>query len=101
MAWVRTAVSLIGFGFSIPKLFDFLAAQESLKGAPGLSPEALGIVLVGLGTLGLGGGIVEHVRVLRRVSSQERRGEVFSSSLFTAVVVGLIGLLTFANLLLG
>ena len=37
MAWVRTAIALIGFGFSIVEIFNRLAAMPGV--APALRPE--------------------------------------------------------------
>jgi putative membrane protein len=54
MSWVRTAVSLIGFGFTIVQFFERLG---SLPGAtPALLPEApryMGLMLIGCGILAL------------------------------------------------
>ena len=54
MSWVRTAVSLIGFGFTIVQFFDRL---QDLPGAhPARLPEAsryLGLALIFCGIIGL------------------------------------------------
>jgi putative membrane protein len=100
MAWVRTAVSLIGFGFSIPKFFSYLAEAESLKGVPGVSPKLLGALLIALGTGGLLGGIVEHVQLVKRVAPPGRGRDRISAAMLTSLFVGLIGLLTLFSVLL-
>jgi putative membrane protein len=97
MAWVRTAVSLIAFGFSIPTLFDFLAEWESLKGVPGLTPRMLGTMLIGVGTLGLAGGIVEHVRLLAEISPRGRKRDALSAASITAFFVCLTGVVALIN----
>jgi putative membrane protein len=54
MSWVRTAVSLIGFGFAIVQFFDRLGAMPGA--APAHLPEApryLGLMLIGCGILAL------------------------------------------------
>lgn len=54
MAWMRTSVSLIGFGFTIVQFFQRLNSMEGV--APALHPEApriLGLALIGCGVLGL------------------------------------------------
>ena len=54
MSWVRTAVSLIGFGFAIVQFFERL---DQMPGArPAYTPEApryLGLALIGCGILAL------------------------------------------------
>jgi putative membrane protein len=89
MAWVRTATSLIGFGFTIYKFFQF-----ELKGQPP-SPDrligprgfALFMIVIGLAALLLS--TVEHRR-----SMQAMRVEFGNIPVSTAAVVaGLISLL--------
>lgn len=55
MAWVRTAIALIGFGFSIVEIFNRVAANPSA--APAFRPEMpryIGLALIGAGVLGGG-----------------------------------------------
>lgn len=54
MSWVRTAVSLIGFGFTIVQFFERLTAMESVA-APSHpeAPRYLGLALIGTGVLSL------------------------------------------------
>lgn len=54
MAWVRTGVALIGFGFTIVQFFQRLGAMEGVAAAR--RPEAprhLGLALIGAGVLAL------------------------------------------------
>ena len=54
MSWVRTAVALIGFGFTIVQFFQRL--QEMGGVAPAVRPQAprhLGLALIGAGVLSL------------------------------------------------
>jgi putative membrane protein len=54
MAWVRTSVALIGFGFTIVSFFQRLGDMEGTKAA--LRPQAprqLGLALIGAGVLAL------------------------------------------------
>ncbi len=54
MAWVRTSVALIGFGFTIVQFFQRLREMEGV--APAARPEAprhLGLALIGAGVLSL------------------------------------------------
>ena len=54
MAWVRTAVSMIGFGFTIVQFFERFQKMEGVAEAlrPG-APRYLGLSLMAAGTLAL------------------------------------------------
>ena len=52
MAWVRTATSMIGFGFTIYKFFQFEAPHEGHK-ASWLSPRDFALIMIGLGMVTL------------------------------------------------
>jgi len=88
MAWVRTAVSLIGFGFSIPKFFDALQRASSQEGAADPTPHTIGALLIGLGVMGLAGGIIEHLRLLHRIAPGP--GEVPSPRSAVIVIAALV-----------
>ncbi len=54
MSWVRTAIALIGFGFTIVQFFERLSSFEGAK--PALHPEApryLGLALIFAGVIAL------------------------------------------------
>jgi putative membrane protein len=52
MAWLRTSVSLIGFGFAIVQFLDRLRQSDSSTGYP-RAPEILGTALIFCGVLAL------------------------------------------------
>ena len=50
MAWVRTAVALIGFGFTIVQFFERLGGMEGVAPAVRpLAPRYIGLALIGTG----------------------------------------------------
>jgi putative membrane protein len=54
MAWVRTGVALIGFGFTIVQFFQRLGAMEGVAEARRpQAPRHLGLALIGAGVLAL------------------------------------------------
>ena len=64
MSWVRTALSLFTFGFSIVQFFHYLAGQrQSVELATG--PRRLGLALIGVGIFVLFLAVAEYVRRLR------------------------------------
>jgi putative membrane protein len=69
MAWIRTALSLIGFGFGIGKLDEYFRSAGLRTGLElGHSTLIFGASFIVVGVLGLLAAIVQHVRVLRRLS---------------------------------
>ncbi|MDG4663758.1 DUF202 domain-containing protein [Mycobacterium sp. 236(2023)] len=52
MAWIRTSTSLIAFGFTIFKFFQYLADSENLD-RPIVSPWVMGMVLIVSGLIAL------------------------------------------------
>ena len=54
MSWVRTAVSMVGFGFTIVQFFDRFKSIEGVKEAAHTgATRLLGMMLIGAGTIGL------------------------------------------------
>ena len=52
MAWIRTSTSLIAFGFTIFKFFQYLAESDQVR-RPVLSPWVIGMLLIVLGLVAL------------------------------------------------
>lgn len=52
MAWIRTSTSLIAFGFTIFKFFQYLATEERRRD-PIVSPWVVGMVMILAGLTGL------------------------------------------------
>jgi putative membrane protein len=100
MAWVRTALSMIGFGFTIYKFFQYQA--EEIAAGNVLRPQAsrnLGLSLIALGTLSLAAATWQHRKFLKAIGASEK-WHMMSISVVVAMVVVLIGLVTFYGVLL-
>jgi len=72
MAWVRTSVALIGFGFTIVQFLERLHSMEG--GKPALRPEApryLGLALIAAGVLTLLISIWQYRAVVRYLLSKQ------------------------------
>jgi len=66
MAWIRTALSLIGFG--IGKLFEYLRAAGLREAAdPIRSTKIFGGSFILLGMLALLAAVIQHTRILQRL----------------------------------
>jgi len=95
MAWIRTALSMIGFGFSIYKFFQYLPeeiAAGNIK-RPN-APRNLGMTLIALGTTALAAATWQHRNFLNKIGETQKR-HVWSIAFGVALVVILIGLITF------
>ncbi|MBD3243101.1 MAG: DUF202 domain-containing protein [Chitinivibrionales bacterium] len=103
MAWIRTSLSMISFGFSIDTFFRaFTKAQGGVEGQPLRGPAVLGLVLVGLGTLVLILGTIDHYLYLRRAGEELHlagRKAPWTYMFFVSLMVILIGLVIFFYLL--
>lgn len=103
LAWVRTAVSLIAFGFTIVQFFD---RMQSLPGAaPAQFPQApryLGLALIGCGVGALAIAVWEYFYTLgylrgpeyAAIADERRRGKR-SPVIAAVVVLGMVGLFAF------
>ena len=100
MAWIRTAISMIGFGFTIYKFFQY-QAEEIAAGTVRRpqAPRNLGMTLIALGTLGLSAAAWQHRRFLNDIGATQNR-HVWSISFVVAIAVILIGIVTFYGVLL-
>jgi putative membrane protein len=72
-AWIRTAVSLIGFGFAIAKTYEFMEAgygAQTGRVLDGLhAPLWFGAAFILLGLAGVVGAIMQYDRVIAKVKS--------------------------------
>jgi putative membrane protein len=112
MAWVRTSVALIGFGFTIVQFFDRLNGMSGI--APAVRPQAprhLGLALIAAGVLALLISTWQYqigVRylwtnefaVLAGIDSRPMKRVVWQSPLVAiTIVMLLIGLFAFTSVL--
>jgi putative membrane protein len=99
MAWIRTSLSMISFGFTIYKFFEYLG---EVPGGTGLrhGPLNLGRVMVVLGVLLLVPAIVQHWQFLRKLGERARRTFPPSLALATAGLIQLIGVAALLSLFL-
>ena len=100
MAWIRTALSMIGFGFSIYKFFQYLPQETTAwKFGRPQTPRNLGMTLIALGTLGLVAAAWQHRRFLNEIGVSQKR-HIWSISFMIAIFVVLIGVITFFDVLM-
>jgi len=101
MAWIRTSLSLIGFGFGIQSIVA--AIQQSLGGAvnPVRLTRILGLSFIALGTFAMLYAALDHRDQLKRI---QRNDLVYvhrhSPSLVVAYVLAFLGTVAFIGILI-
>jgi len=98
LAWVRTSLTLIAFGFTLASFVRDLIAKGYLRGDDPEYPRNLGISMMALGVAGLLGGALDYIRSVRRVGTGVAMS-TWSASLIVTLFVVLISVLLMANLL--
>lgn len=75
MAWVRTSISLFGFGFAIAKTYEYIEAdylEETGRFLDTLhTPLIFGIGFIVLGMVGIFTGVIQYGRILKRIKSDQ------------------------------
>ena len=92
MAWIRTALSMLSFGFTIYKFLEGAAQKDALT-LPH-SPQQVGLFLAGLGTLSMLLGTWDYWVTLKDL----RRAEEFRlgrPALLIAVIMSVAGVMLF------
>jgi putative membrane protein len=99
MAWIRTSLSLIGFGFGIGKVYDYLKSggvHDSVD--PVRSTLIFGGSFIVLGMLALIAAVLQHTRILQRL---EAPNYAYSAIRLIAVTVAVMLLMIGAFGLIG
>ena len=101
LAWLRTSISLIGFGFAIARFGLFLQEFESNNGPPEISAAnsqllGLGLVISGIAVIVLAGW--RYSQVFHQIERGSYRPDRWTIWVLTALVT-LLGLLSIPLLL--
>jgi putative membrane protein len=95
MAWVRTSTSLISFGFTIYKFFQYLQDQQRTPQEGLLGPRQYATLMIAIGIIALILATVQHRRDMKEL--RKHHPEVPYS--MATVLAGLISLLGVVALL--
>ncbi|MCP4380347.1 MAG: DUF202 domain-containing protein [Hyphomicrobiales bacterium] len=112
MAWVRTAIGSIGFGFTIVQFFARFSDMAGVAPAINpMTPQYVGLGLIGAGILSLAIAIWQYQRGVRYLWSEPYRvlggisadraeqGEVLAPALALAILLTIVGVFAFAAVL--
>jgi putative membrane protein len=102
MAWIRTCLSLIGFGFGIAKFRDILVEAGMRRGPEHLQSTLIfGLSFIALGIFGLLAAVFQHWRILQHIKFMNFQYTGFRPVVMTtAILLLLIGLFAFISILL-
>ncbi len=97
MAWVRTGLALITFGFGIAKFFQYLHEQQGER-PPYFGGFTVGMLMIAIGLVGLLLANVQHRRAVKALR-EECPGLPLSVAGAMAVLIMVLGILAFVGAL--
>ncbi|MGB5633736.1 MAG: DUF202 domain-containing protein [Waterburya sp.] len=102
MAWMRTSLSLIGFGFGIPTVVKTI---EKTRVGHNIDPEQLSIILglafITVGSFGMFAALRAHYYLLKQIAAGTYTYDqrTFNATSIAALALLLIGLVSFVGVL--
>jgi putative membrane protein len=99
MAWVRTSLSMITFGFTIYKFLQFIRQQSTVPLPRPHAPRNLALALIGIGTLALIIAGIQHWKYVRKLSAVQPQ-KPWDLALIVACLLALLGLVMFGSVIL-
>ena len=76
MAWLRTSLSMITFGFTIYKFMQFMGDQSRVTSLRPNAPRNLALALIGIGTFALITAILQHRKYVRTLGDMRPSGDL-------------------------
>jgi len=103
MAWIRTAISLIGFGFAIAKSYEYIEMDALEKTGRFIdqihAPLWFGMSFIVLGMFCILGGVIQYVKVVKQLQSgQFIFGEPRPLAKIVALILLIIGIFALITL---
>ncbi len=92
MAWVRTSLSMIAFGFTIYKFLEVMREESKVLSRHPQAPRNLAIALIGIGTFALVVACIEYWTYVKRLNAT-RAYNPWSLALVVGGLIALLGLL--------
>jgi len=100
MGWVRTALSMIGFGFTIFKFLESIQARESVSDPiRQQAPRAVGVTLLSIGLFSLVVACLQHWNYVKTLKS-DKPYRPWDLAFVVAFLIGLLGLAMLVSIIL-
>lgn len=94
MAWIRTSLALIGFGFTVNKIIGVL--EVGRPASPLHSTLVFALSFIALGIIGMLGAVIQHLWILRRLQMREFTYIAPTGlTLMVAILLVLVGFFSF------
>jgi len=99
MAWVRTALSMISFGFTIYKFLQVLQEQSTLPVLRPQTPRDVGLTLIGIGTFAVIIASVQHWKYISKLRPDQPY-KPWDLTFIVACLIGFLGLAMIVSIIL-
>ena len=102
MAWIRTALAMIGFGFGVSKLYEALQKANPDRVTDTLnSAYIVGEALIALGVLGLLAAVIQHTQILKKIEAEKYIYRAPRAlPMIVSILLLLIGVFAFVSILI-
>ncbi len=102
MAWIRTSLTLISFGFGIERIVAILNQSIREIANPIRLSRILGVSFIALGTFSLLAAAVDYRRQLQRIQRNDLLYQSRKSpTLIVAYILALLGIIAFLGIIIG
>lgn len=91
MAWVRTSTSLISFGFTIYKFFQYLQEQNTVRRDRVFGPREYALAMISIGIIALAFATFQHFRDMRALRAHYPEVP-YSLATVLAFLISLLGI---------
>ena len=98
MAWLRTCLSMISFGFTIYKFLQVIDEQSSVPLHHPNAPRDVGLVLTGLGTIVLVVACIQHWSYVKNLRT-DTPYKPWDLSFVVACLIAILGALMFGSII--
>ncbi len=101
MAWMRTSLSLISFGFGIPTIVKAIAETRIHQNIdPHRLSTIVGLAFISVGMFAMAISLLEHRQLLKRIHRNDFTYQSSASTAMVGIALLLIGVISFLGVLL-